>query len=257
MDFQNRLKMYRESKGFVTAKDFANALDIPYTRYVAYENKGSEPKYNILCLIADKLGVSIDELLGHDNRYERCKKLVEFDGLSKVIENEDGSILVKFSYPDETISFLREKLESKGYESNLKHLTKPDKLFSSREEFMEQVEITESKFRFDEDVQELWNNTFDRQYFAKQIEEEFFRASGLYLTVRQITSISSYMKEELTKDSPQENTKERLAEKQKMVDDFFKNQREWRERLHIPDKIPKGYAELLRDYNSNDKQKKP
>ena len=53
------------------------------------------------------------------------------DDASKIkFENEDGTILVKFSYPDETISFLREKLESKGYESNLKQLTKPDKLFS-------------------------------------------------------------------------------------------------------------------------------
>ncbi|STY70275.1 HTH-type transcriptional regulator immR [Megamonas hypermegale] len=64
MSFQENLKYYREKSGYRTAKDFADVLNIPYTSYVAYENKGREPKYEMLCKIADLLNVSTDDLLG-------------------------------------------------------------------------------------------------------------------------------------------------------------------------------------------------
>lgn len=64
MSFQENLKYYREKAGYKTAKDFADVLNIPYTSYVAYENKGREPKYEMLCKIADLLEVSTDDLLG-------------------------------------------------------------------------------------------------------------------------------------------------------------------------------------------------
>lgn len=64
MSFQENLKYYREQAGFKTAKDFADVLNIPYTSYVAYENKNREPKYEMLVKIADLLQVSTDDLLG-------------------------------------------------------------------------------------------------------------------------------------------------------------------------------------------------
>lgn len=64
MSFQENLKYYREKSGYKTAKDFADVLNIPYTSYVAYENKGREPKYEMLCKIADLLEISTDDLLG-------------------------------------------------------------------------------------------------------------------------------------------------------------------------------------------------
>lgn len=63
--FQERLRKYREAAGYESAKDFAMELGIPYSSYMAYENKKREPKYNVLMEIADKLGVPIDELLGY------------------------------------------------------------------------------------------------------------------------------------------------------------------------------------------------
>ena len=63
--FQERLKYYRKLAGFTTAKEFAKSLGIPYSRYLNYENKGQEPKYETLIKIADTLGRSTDELLGH------------------------------------------------------------------------------------------------------------------------------------------------------------------------------------------------
>ncbi len=63
--FQENLKQIRIEKGFKTAKDFAAMLDIPYTTYINWENKGREPDFETLCKIADALHVTTDELLGH------------------------------------------------------------------------------------------------------------------------------------------------------------------------------------------------
>lgn len=65
MLFQERLRKYREAAGYESAKDFAMELGIPYSSYMAYENKKREPKYDVLMEIADKLGITIDDLLGY------------------------------------------------------------------------------------------------------------------------------------------------------------------------------------------------
>lgn len=64
MSFQENLKYYREKAGYKQAKDFAQILNIPYSTYVGYESKNREPKYEMLCKIADLLEVSTDDLLG-------------------------------------------------------------------------------------------------------------------------------------------------------------------------------------------------
>lgn len=66
MLFQERLRKYRTEAGYKSAKDFADELGIPYPSYMAYENKQREPKYDVLMKMADKLGVTMDELLGYD-----------------------------------------------------------------------------------------------------------------------------------------------------------------------------------------------
>lgn len=81
MSFQENLKYYREKSGYKTAKDFADVLNIPYTSYVAYENKGREPKYEMLCKIADLLEVSTDDLLGRT---------------SNILGNNEDDKLLKF-----------------------------------------------------------------------------------------------------------------------------------------------------------------
>lgn len=79
MQFQENLKYYREKAGYKTAKDFSKALKISYTTYFAYENQGREPKYEILCKIANLLNVSLDDLLGRTptDEDERLKKTIE------------------------------------------------------------------------------------------------------------------------------------------------------------------------------------
>lgn len=71
MSFQENLRYYREKAGYKTAKDFADVLNIPYTTLKGYENAGREPKYNILVKIADILNVSLDDLLGREDKYSK------------------------------------------------------------------------------------------------------------------------------------------------------------------------------------------
>ena len=63
--FQKNLKEEREKKGYKTARKFSEEIKIPYSTYLSYENAGKEPKYATLVKIADTLGISTDELLGH------------------------------------------------------------------------------------------------------------------------------------------------------------------------------------------------
>ena len=65
MTFAERLKHYRELAGYKTGKEFAEHLNIPYPSYMAYENRGREPKYELLIKIANILNVTTDELLGN------------------------------------------------------------------------------------------------------------------------------------------------------------------------------------------------
>ena len=71
MSFQENLKYYREKAGYKSAKEFANTLGIPPNTYVGYEVRGREPKYEMLCKMADLLQVSTDDLLGREDNYSK------------------------------------------------------------------------------------------------------------------------------------------------------------------------------------------
>lgn len=75
MNFQENLKYYREKAGYKTAKELADILNLPYNTYAGYESKGREPKYQMLCKIADLLHVSTDELLGAKEKTYTAKDL--------------------------------------------------------------------------------------------------------------------------------------------------------------------------------------
>ncbi len=81
--FSDNLKKYRVIAGYSTAKEFAEVLCVPYPTYVSYESNGREPKYDLLCKIADLLNVSIDTLLGHkiDADFEKIKKALLLAGI--------------------------------------------------------------------------------------------------------------------------------------------------------------------------------
>ena len=84
MNFKSRLRYYREKAGYKQAKEFAKKLGIPYTTYAGYEIKGREPKYELLCKIADLLDVSLGELLGYE---KYCAKIPKKDYDKFLIRN--------------------------------------------------------------------------------------------------------------------------------------------------------------------------
>lgn len=79
MNLDKNLRIYRERAGYATAKEFADALDVPYNTYTAYENQKREPKLEMLIKIADLLNVSLDDLVGRTpvDEDERLKKTIE------------------------------------------------------------------------------------------------------------------------------------------------------------------------------------
>jgi transcriptional regulator with XRE-family HTH domain len=101
MPFQDNLKSYRMAAGYKQAKDFADVLGVNYATYVAYENRGREPRYDILCRIAKELGVTTDELLGYgiskeQARLNSCVRILRKFGFSVLeVDTADASVAIK------------------------------------------------------------------------------------------------------------------------------------------------------------------
>ncbi|XOQ51964.1 MAG: hypothetical protein ACFWT7_01080 [Succiniclasticum sp.] len=84
--FERNLQRIRRANN-ITGQELAKLIGIPYTTYVAYENRGREPRYDVLLKIADYLGVTPNELLGAElpeslirrakHRLEQCGFTVE------------------------------------------------------------------------------------------------------------------------------------------------------------------------------------
>lgn len=108
MSFQKNLKYYRKKAGYKTARDFAEVLNIPYTSYVAYENKKREPKYQTLIQIANALNVSIDKLIGrYDNPFDNADIKDLTQRIADILSiQEQKNISLSFSFkPTKTLLF--------------------------------------------------------------------------------------------------------------------------------------------------------
>lgn len=131
MSFQNNLRKFRKLAGYATARDFAKELSISYDAYITYENKGREPRYDVLAEIAKKLHVSTDILLGLNND---DKELIKHD-LSRInckVSYLNGNAILRYQgykcpIP---ITLLKEKYQKcretafKEYETILDRLLK-------------------------------------------------------------------------------------------------------------------------------------
>ena len=62
---KNNIKMVRESQN-LTQKDCADIFGVTLRAWQTYEQGVSEPKYEVLCKIADYFCVSLDYLLGRE-----------------------------------------------------------------------------------------------------------------------------------------------------------------------------------------------
>ena len=94
MSFKENLRYYREKAG-LSSVEFAEKLNLRYNTYLNYENKGTEPKYDILCKIASLLHVSTDKLLGFDHEpssWLETEFSPSIDGLPITVDATGGDI---------------------------------------------------------------------------------------------------------------------------------------------------------------------
>lgn len=62
---KNNIKLSRENKGY-TQQECADLFGVKLRAWQTYEQGVSEPKYELLCKIADTFGVTTDYLLGRE-----------------------------------------------------------------------------------------------------------------------------------------------------------------------------------------------
>lgn len=60
--FSKRLKAAREAAGFVTAKEFAEALSVEKNRYRHWERGSAQPDYAMMCRICRLLNIEPNDL---------------------------------------------------------------------------------------------------------------------------------------------------------------------------------------------------
>lgn len=174
MQFQENLKYYREKAGYKTAKDFSKALKISYTTYFAYENQGREPKYEILCKIANLLNVSLDDLVGRTptNEDEQLKNVI-----NDILSVSDIKYLKLDTINSEYVSFYL----CGNDEQPIKNTNFKKKEFLSKIEHI-QREIQEhgkilfytwlSRVAIDKEIKNLEENTEQIKQFKKLSEFE-------------------------------------------------------------------------------------
>ena len=95
MSFQETLQRLRKARDFKSARSFASAINVPYTTYVNYERiEGREPSFDVLCRMADVLGVSTDELLEHSwNESDEMFSMLKAKGRN-IQQTADNVLLV-------------------------------------------------------------------------------------------------------------------------------------------------------------------
>ena len=64
---KNNIKAAREKQG-LTQQECAELFNVKLRAWQTYEQGVSEPKFEVLCKIADKFGVTTDYLLGRDSQ---------------------------------------------------------------------------------------------------------------------------------------------------------------------------------------------
>ena len=72
----SQLQRLRRDAGYRTAADFADKIGIPSSTYCRYERGGAIPTANAV-LIADALHVSVDAVLGREQRIDACIDIAE------------------------------------------------------------------------------------------------------------------------------------------------------------------------------------
>jgi len=98
--FRDKLRTTRESRN-ITQIDMAGRLGIAVTTYRNYENTSREPNYDILVNISKILGVTVDYLLGNENKNSINESiLTRIQSLSSASINELSSYIDYLYYKE-------------------------------------------------------------------------------------------------------------------------------------------------------------
>lgn len=120
---KNNIKTARENKG-LTQQECADIFGVKLRAWQTYEQGVSEPKYELLCKIADTFGVTTDCLLGRESQQNYfAKENVpmtpdEFnDKFEQLPDNIKKSVL-------DVLIYLTETAEERGQKPNIEHSSK-------------------------------------------------------------------------------------------------------------------------------------
>ena len=140
MSFQENLRYYREKAGYKQAKDFAEALNIPYSTYTGYEVRNREPKYETLCKIADLLQVSTDDLLG------RTTNILGTDEDNRLIEKINDILSTDINNLDIELNKIDDKYIYFEFKNKL-DLKEQIKLMLDKKIFIKNLNIVDDYFK--------------------------------------------------------------------------------------------------------------
>lgn len=106
-DFGSKIKEARKSKNY-TQERLASEIDVTYGAISKYESNAITPSLEVMCSIADKLGVSMDKLCG----FESNGKLTMYG-----LNDEQVQILTDLAnlFREQNIS-IKNKLSPRQYE---------------------------------------------------------------------------------------------------------------------------------------------
>jgi len=145
MSFQEKLRGYRIAAGYKSAKDFADLLGVPYTTYVAYENKDREPRYNTLCKIAQLLKVTPNDLLEFrldplDEYIAACRDA----GFS--VDTHGGNLLITGKGPGISKDEISLELSKEDFAAVMKSSLDSDEYKTSKRTFLHVILKKEFQF---------------------------------------------------------------------------------------------------------------
>ena len=87
-----RIRMLRESKG-LTQKEAADALNMPRTTYVHYEDGSNEPKISVLVKLSAFYGISVDWIVGFEEKNESPPPADKWEAMRDLLETLSDSEL--------------------------------------------------------------------------------------------------------------------------------------------------------------------
>ena len=211
--FNNNLKHYRKRKG-LSGREFSELLGIGYSTYMNYENRGNQPPFEILCKMADILGVTTDILIGHtaQDDYSILKQagyivrdLFNTNAYIEIRSQKADIFQESYVLPSLVVSLIYEnvKAQQEAFSENIL------KSFLNTAQYQENTRITDI----------IKTNNFTEQQYCKEeydnaiirLKQDFGKDTGLIDP--DIEAMKEMRKQFLKKENTQSPEKENTSKK--------------------------------------------